>query len=238
MENGAALRVCTKCGAEKPIEEFHRHNRGPSGRRSQCKACRKVDGQQYYIENRPKILVKTAGWAAANSTRRNAAQRARREKNPAVFDERSARYRKAHLDKYRQFAKDDYWRHRDKRLAAAKEWRKRNRVAVAAQKREYREANPERLAALNRNYKARRRGAQGKHTGAEITRIRTMQQDRCAMPYCKKKLMGKGHVDHRVALARGGGNDASNLQILCANCNLEKKDKDELDFLRERGFLI
>jgi 5-methylcytosine-specific restriction endonuclease McrA len=30
------------------------------------------------------------------------------------------------------------------------------------------------------------------------------------------------HVDHRVALARGGDNHPSNLQALCRRCNLRK----------------
>jgi 5-methylcytosine-specific restriction endonuclease McrA len=35
------------------------------------------------------------------------------------------------------------------------------------------------------------------------------------------------HIDHVVALANGGGNDPTNLRILCAACNLEKGANNE-----------
>lgn len=37
----------------------------------------------------------------------------------------------------------------------------------------------------------------------------------------KEKL----HFDHVIPVAKGGGNDLENVQILCASCNLKKSDK-------------
>jgi hypothetical protein len=37
-----ASRRCKKCGAEKPLEDFHRQTGTKDGLRSQCKACQKV----------------------------------------------------------------------------------------------------------------------------------------------------------------------------------------------------
>jgi 5-methylcytosine-specific restriction endonuclease McrA len=39
-------------------------------------------------------------------------------------------------------------------------------------------------------------------------------------------------VDHIIPLAQGGTNDVSNLQTLCAKCNLEKSSKIDLRFRR------
>jgi 5-methylcytosine-specific restriction endonuclease McrA len=33
---------------------------------------------------------------------------------------------------------------------------------------------------------------------------------------------GKWHIDHIMSMARGGGNEASNLQLLCASCHSRK----------------
>lgn len=37
----------------------------------------------------------------------------------------------------------------------------------------------------------------------------------------KEKL----HFDHIIPIAKGGGNDVKNIQILCEPCNLKKSDK-------------
>lgn len=42
----------------------------------------------------------------------------------------------------------------------------------------------------------------------------------CGRRFDKKYL----HIDHIVPLAKGGRNEISNLQILCVECNLKKKD--------------
>ena len=35
------MKLCTKCGIDKPLEEFRRHSRKKHGRDSHCKSCRK-----------------------------------------------------------------------------------------------------------------------------------------------------------------------------------------------------
>ncbi len=40
------------------------------------------------------------------------------------------------------------------------------------------------------------------------------------------------HVDHIMPVSRGGLTEPSNLQALCYKCNTQKRDRDDLDFLR------
>lgn len=45
-------KVCTKCFAEKDIEEFPLRNRFTSRRQSYCKDCRKIYGVEWYQQNK------------------------------------------------------------------------------------------------------------------------------------------------------------------------------------------
>lgn len=86
------------------------------------------------------------------------------------------------------------------------------------------------------NHAAKRRGAEGRHTQADVGFLFARQGGRCAE--CGCSLWVGYHVDHVVPLARGGTNwgpvsamnaglpqSASNLQLLCARCNLRKGAK-------------
>jgi len=41
-----------------------------------------------------------------------------------------------------------------------------------------------------------------------------------------QELLEEAHIDHMFPIARGGCNDVVNLQLLCSNCNLTKRDGD------------
>lgn len=47
-----ATMICTWCGMEKPLTEFHRDNRSPSGLCRQCKSCLCEKSLKYYKEHR------------------------------------------------------------------------------------------------------------------------------------------------------------------------------------------
>jgi 5-methylcytosine-specific restriction endonuclease McrA len=95
--------------------------------------------------------------------------------------------------------------------------------------------NPTGQRAKERRRRAARRGAEGTHTPDDIARIRKAQRDRCCMPWCRVKLKGKGHVEHRVPLWAGGSDDAKNLQLACGPCNSSKGKRDEIDFVQSRN---
>jgi 5-methylcytosine-specific restriction endonuclease McrA len=102
----------------------------------------------------------------------------------------------------------------------------------------WRKGDKEAARARVRNRRALKRNSEGRHTPADIARIRKAQKDRCAMPDCRSKLGGCGHVDHIKSLKRGGSNAARNLQLLCGPCNQTKHARDPIEFAQSRGLLI
>lgn len=66
----------------------------------------------------------------------------------------------------------------------------------------------------------RRERAVGRYVAGDVKRLWYAQGGLCAL--CRRVLVRGYHVDHKVALARGGTNTAANLQLLCAPCNLRK----------------
>ena len=42
------MKTCTKCGIEKPLDEFHRWSLSKDGYRSQCRACRKIERKEKF----------------------------------------------------------------------------------------------------------------------------------------------------------------------------------------------
>ena len=165
--------------------------------------------------------------------------------------EHTHRYAKANPDKRREGNRRYYSENKEKHLENGRNWSAANPEKTLEIKRKYREANREKLRASNREYQkanpgkmrarglnriARKLNAEGRHTAEDIATIRGAQRDKCAC--CGIKLKGAGHVDHIIALARGGSNWPNNLQILCQPCNQSKGARDPIEFMQSRGRLL
>lgn len=116
------------------------------------------------------------------------------------------------------------------------EWNEKNRESVNSQVGAWKRRNPVSVRAMAQNRRALKRDAGGSFSSADIKRLHELQRGMCAA--CFKPLKGDYHIDHRVALSRGGSNEWTNLQLLHAGCNLRKKARDPIDFMQERGFLL
>jgi 5-methylcytosine-specific restriction endonuclease McrA len=150
-----------------------------------------------------------------------------RAANPGREAELQARWRAKNKDKIAK-ANSTYWS-----AYASDPDIKQKAVerAVAWQK-----ANKERRAAIRAAYRARKRQASGSHTGQDIQDLHARQKGKCAA--CRTSIPTAYHVDHIVPLRRGGSNDKSNLQLLCASCNCSKGARDPIAFAQSRGLLL
>jgi hypothetical protein len=127
-------RVCTKCKAVKPINEFSAQSHGKYGVRSQCKVCT----NQWREANRERIREWQKTYTKSHAERIAARLRAYRKANPhlvkkwrkasyaahACRDRQLAQvYRKAHPDRIRERCKAYY-------EANGERIRERNKVRV------------------------------------------------------------------------------------------------------------
>lgn len=60
------MKICTKCGIEKPLTEFHKQRLGRSGRFARCKACRRAERIWLYVANPEPFKAASREWRAAN----------------------------------------------------------------------------------------------------------------------------------------------------------------------------
>jgi 5-methylcytosine-specific restriction endonuclease McrA len=104
----------------------------------------------------------------------------------------------------------------------------------------WRRRNPGRFGLKEKVYvenrRARKLAGGGSFTQADILAILTSQKGRCA--YCKVDIRRRYHMDHIIALSRGGSSWPRNIQLLCRPCNQRKHAKDPIRFAREIGLLV
>lgn len=130
-------------------------------------------------------------------------------------------------------------KHPDRMDDARQRWLSANPDKAKEAKKLWKQSNPDAVRLSKRVTESRRRvramEAGGKHTIQQLLELLFKQKHRCAICRCK---LTEYHVDHVMPLAKGGGNGIDNLQILCPPCNRSKNDKDPIEFMQSRGFLL
>jgi 5-methylcytosine-specific restriction endonuclease McrA len=86
--------------------------------------------------------------------------------------------------------------------------------------------------------RARKTGAGGSHTQAEIDALYRVQRGKCANPVCRVALRGEYHRDHVLPITQGGSSYIQNIQLLCQPCNARKWSKHPIDWAQENGLLL
>lgn len=134
-----------------------------------------------------------------------------------------------------------YNRNEEKRDASNARRREAYRLNPAKYRsaiRRWRRANMEHILELNRSRRARQLGQMGNVSRNIKSKLRDAQGGKCG--FCRVPLQSgrKVHLDHIVPLSKGGLHDDANLQLLCQECNLKKRDKDPIEFAQSNGRLF
>jgi 5-methylcytosine-specific restriction endonuclease McrA len=94
------LRTCTKCDAEKSIEEFHLNPQYKDGRHPWCKACRKAKAAEHYTRNKERRDRENKERNFANRDAKNAKQAEYREANREDIRAKGRAYQKDNRAQY------------------------------------------------------------------------------------------------------------------------------------------
>lgn len=217
--DSTTLKRCSKCGELKPLDGFHRDKNAKDGAAWHCKAC---------------VCKRVAEWSQTNPERKRESDKRYRENN-----------REARLQQKRDYYQNNKERHRE----TGERWRENNRERYKKYQANYYEVRRQEKCEYARRYRltangkvsetinrqkrrARKQSAFGTHTARDLHAIRVAQTDKRGRVHCWwcGKVMSGWHVDHKIALAVGGSNDAGNLCLSCPRCNTSKHTKTPQEF--------
>lgn len=210
-----------------PTTEYFYKARGNS-LRSRCKCCTDAQNRKWKAEH-----PEYEQWQREYD-------RAKYWEDPVKHAEKNKQWRTKNLEYNRQRTRDYYHANKDKERARHSRWRKERPEVRRASMRRFLNNHPdyrkkkdaeyskrpkyiEIRRAASRRRKARKRGAIGTFTTADIRQIYEMQKGRCW--YCQCDISEGYHIDHRIPLSRGGTNWPNNLVLTCPHCNLSKHNK-------------
>jgi|SRR5882672_551835 len=197
---------CTKCGGEKPLDDFHRRKASKDGREHSCKQCKAV----YYQANKKRTDARSEAWRKANPERANEIRRKATKKWEAAGKGKA--WREANPDKLAGYRRD-YEKSRPDKIAA---WRA-----------EFRLKNPDYFAEQGRK---RRAGVEI----VKPDELAIRDSGRCGI--CNQPLFEPIELDHIVPISRGGVHAKNNCQLSHRSCNRQKQNKlpEECSNIRPR----
>jgi len=198
---------------------------------------------KYYQEHKEEIRAKQRDYYNKNKEMFAEKNKTWRRNNPVHI----AEYLEENKDKKKEQAQE--WREKNKEKLAEKMkiYRKENpelvkrieanrkitserRVKSNIYHKKWSQKNPDKRAQY---YQVRRcRMVEGVNdlTQADISKQREFQNGKCY--YCKQELdnKGRGHIEHKTPLSRGGHNTKTNIVISCSKCNLVKGQMTEEEY--------
>lgn len=214
-------KPCRVCGNSFPAtkEYFHADKARNDGLANLCKSCAKAKRRAWYVKNQARAIEYSQQWVADNYQRTLAYNRQWGRANPDKKKQYNSKWKTSNRPKHLASRRRRYQLQAEQRRAEAKAWRA---------------ANPEKVRIQWKVRQARERCAEGNHIPDDIRALYQLQNGHCA--YCGITLHHKYHVDHIMPLSRGGSNNPDNLALACRSCNLSKKDKTVIEWLKVRGW--
>jgi len=214
-----------------------------------CPACRKA----YYYENHEAQKALKRADHQRNKEKDNQRSREHRLKNLEKYRAYD-KYRKQRDREKIAPRRHQHYLENKKRLNAYRaQWYQRNRDSILVLGRKHRLENPELVAQRKKAYyqsplgklTARRSGDNRRAKKRKVhslnyTSTQAQELVECfggACAYCGIDFTtGKMHLDHFIAISKGGPNVIGNLIPCCSSCNISKRNLDPKDWYQSQQF--
>ena|SRR3990167_5146289 len=221
------MKLCPRCGVEKPADQYNWRNKSKGWRHPECRECQRAayraaraHDPAAYNEAAKKRKQK---WRANGGGKRSYAKHREQELRRYLRRKTDP----AFVEKYRQRNRASYLANPAKQREATQRWLAKNPGYVAAYAMAYYEANKAKHFENARKRRARLRAATIQEFSLRDLDARmSVFGHRCA--YCGGPFE---HVDHVKPLSKGGPHCLANLRPACASCNLHKLAKHPRDWL-------
>jgi len=92
-------KICSSCGIEKDLSDFHKWKYGPDGFKRTCKLCRKKETKEYYSKNQYNVRKTVAIYRKNNSERVKETKKKIYERDKLKILEQARIYRKMNRKK-------------------------------------------------------------------------------------------------------------------------------------------
>jgi hypothetical protein len=236
-------KVCRKCGGTFTYDLLKKNRTASNGVDALCLECHRKAGHIYlqshreqnrlrareYREKHPEEQkLRRHEYYQKHATEIKEYQHTYRENNAEKISEYKRRWSQLNAEKIRQKRRLYYQLNRSKIRQSRRAYYYSKPEIQREKTRVWKKQNSRRVNANNRNRRALKKNANGTHTAEDITILMKQSKGKCY--WCGKKIKGTPHIDHRIALDRGGSNDASNLVVSCVHCNTSKKAKMPWEF--------
>jgi hypothetical protein len=139
-------KVCTKCGEEKPLNEYSKQRNGKFGLTARCKKCDKDyrgANKEHYKEYRES---------------HNGSQTQYRESNKGIIKEYQKEYRESNIEHIKELKREYHITNKETINKSQKEYYQTNKETI----KEYCEINKERIKEYRREYVKTRRSFDSK----------------------------------------------------------------------------
>lgn len=207
------MKFCSKCGKDKPLEEFHNHKRTKDGKYYACKECKREQDRKSHIKHKDKRNAKAIKYYEDNKESFKEYRKKYYRENKEFIAESNKKWREANPEKM-----DEY----------RASYRERNREALREADRIYRSNTLDKARLRSSRRRARLRSLPDTLTEDEIEVILGIFVGRCSI--CEGPFE---HLDHFIPVSSGhGGTTKENIVPMCAECNIAKGAKNPFEWAK------